>query len=112
MPRAVGHNQANLMLFTGRRINGETAVSIGLADQLVPKEEVRKAAIALAGEISESAPLAVQAIRKTQRQALLAELPSAVQRELTEQARLKETSDFKEGIGATLERRQPRFSGK
>lgn len=112
LPRLLGHTQANLMLFTGRRINGDTAVSMGLADRLVAKEEVRKAAIELAAEISESAPLAVQAIRKTQRLKLLSELPSAIERELSEQTRLKTTSDFKEGISASAERRPPEFSAE
>lgn len=112
LPRLVGHSQANLMLFTGRRINGETALSTGLADRLVAKQDVRMAAIQLAAEISESAPLAVQAIRKTQRLELLSELPSAIERELSEQTRLKTTSDFKEGISASAERRPPEFSGE
>ena len=112
LPRLVGHTQANLMLFTGRRINGETAVSTGLADQLAAKEDVREAAIRLATEITESAPLAVQAIRKTQRLELLSELPSAIKRELSEQARLKRTSDFREGVSASAERRPPEFSGE
>ena len=112
LPRLVGHNRANLMLFTGRRIDGETAVSTGLVDQLVAIEDVRKAAIALAAEISESAPLAVQAIRKTQRQQLLGELPEAIRRELAEQTRLKSTSDFREGISASTQRRSPQFSGE
>ena len=112
LPRLIGHNQANLMLFTGRRINGDTAVSIGLADQSVAKDDVRTAAIELAVEISGSAPLAVQAIRNTQRRQLLGELPAAIERELAEQTRLKETADFREGISAAAERRPPEFSGK
>ena len=112
LPRLIGPTRANLMLFTGRRMNGETAVSMGLADRLVAKEDVRKAAIELAAEISESAPLAVQAIRATQRLELLSALPSAIERELSEQTRLKTTSDFKEGISASAERRPPEFSAQ
>src|SRR5579871_5751828 len=59
LPRLVGQQRANLMFYTGRRIGGEEAVQWGLADQLVPLAEVRKAAIALAKEIGESAPLAL-----------------------------------------------------
>lgn len=112
LPRLIGHNQANLMLFTGRRINGDIAATIGLADWSVARNDVRQAAIELATEISQSAPLAVQAIRKTQRQKLLSELPSAIERELAEQTRLKATSDFNEGISASAERRPPEFSGE
>ena len=55
------------MFYTGRRIGGEEAVAWGLADVLVPLADVRKAAIALAKEIAESGPLALQSTRETMR---------------------------------------------
>src|SRR2546425_670367 len=57
LPRLVGAQQAALLFYTGRRISGEDAVLIGLADQLVPLAEVRSAAVALATEMGHSAPL-------------------------------------------------------
>ena len=59
LPRLVGAQQAALLFYTGRRIPGDEAVRIGLADVLVPQAEVRSAAQALALEIAQSAPLAV-----------------------------------------------------
>src|SRR5262245_29875512 len=58
LPRLVGAQQAALMFYTGRRIPGDEAVRIGLAEMLVPLTEVRTAAQALALEIAQSAPLA------------------------------------------------------
>jgi len=52
LPRLVGETQASLLLLTGRRVNGTDAVAIGLADQLVPQNEVREAAQALADEVA------------------------------------------------------------
>ena len=112
LPRLIGHCQADLLLMTGRRIDGKTAVMIGLANKLVPKNDVCVSAIELATEIAESAPLAVQAIRETQREDLVAKLHTAVQRELAEQERLKKTLDFGEGVKATMARRQPKFTGE
>ena len=55
LPRLVGAQQAALLFYTGRRIPGDEAVRIGLADLLVPQAEVRSAAEALAFEIAQSA---------------------------------------------------------
>src|SRR5262249_52067884 len=60
LPRLVGPQKATLLFYTGRRVPGDEAVAMGLADVLVPLAEVRDAARALATEIAQSAPLAVQ----------------------------------------------------
>ena len=70
LPRLVGAQQAALLFYTGRRIPGDEAVRIGLADLLVPQAEVRSAAQALALEIAQSAPLAVMSTRETVRRGL------------------------------------------
>lgn len=56
LPRIVGEQRAALMCLTGRRIKGEEALDWGLADELVPLERVRDAALALARELAEAAP--------------------------------------------------------
>ncbi|GIS90826.1 MAG: enoyl-CoA hydratase [Pseudomonadota bacterium] len=112
LPRLVGDTKASFLLLTGRRIGGAEAVEIGLADQLVAQEEVRNVAGALAREIAQSGPLAVQAIRATLRQGLAEAVISATEHELTEQSRLRNTEDFSEGVRAMAERRLPRFSGE
>jgi enoyl-CoA hydratase/carnithine racemase len=110
LPRAVGAQQALGLLTTGRRIDGEEAVRIGLCDGLA--DDPRAGAHALAREIAASAPLSVRSIRRTLRAGLVGELTAAVEHERVEQLRLMETDDFREGIRASLDRRQPRFSGR
>lgn len=112
LPRLVGKTQASLLLLTGRRVNGEEAVAMGLADQLVPQEKVRDAAHALASEIALSGPLAVQSIRATLRDGLAEAVIQATEHELVEQSRLRKTAYFREGVKAMAERRLPRFSGE
>src|SRR5881397_1862621 len=111
LPRLVGVQQAALLFYTGRRIPGDEAVRIGLADLLVPLEEVRSAAQAMALEIAQSAPLAVMATRETVRRGLCDAIEAATERELVEQDWLRRTDDFKEGIKAMAERRLPDFRG-
>ncbi|HEX3863881.1 MAG TPA: enoyl-CoA hydratase/isomerase family protein [Stellaceae bacterium] len=112
LPRLVGVQQATLLFYTGRRIPGDEAVRIGLADLLVPLAEVRSAAQALALEIGQSAPLAVASTRETMRRGLLDAVEAATERELVEQDWLRQTEDFREGIKAMGERRLPNFQGR
>ncbi len=112
LPALVGRQQAALLFYTGRRITGETALTIGLADQLVPEADVRSAAQALAAEIAESAPLAVMSVRETLRRDLAAAFVAATERESTEQAVHRATADYTEGVAAMKERRPPRFEGR
>jgi len=112
LPRLVGAQKAALLFYTGRRIPGDEAVSIGLADVLVPKAEVRTAAHALAVEIAQSAPLAVVSTRATLRRGLADRIESSTERELTEQEWQRRTADFKEGVAAMAERRLPNFVGR
>jgi enoyl-CoA hydratase/carnithine racemase len=112
LPRLVGATKASLMFYTGRRIKGEEAVEMGLADQLVPLEQVRSAAWDLAREIAISAPLAIVETRATLRQGLADAVKAATDHELEIQNRLRTTEDFKEGIAAMSDRREPNFKGR
>jgi enoyl-CoA hydratase/carnithine racemase len=112
LPRLVGQQKANLLLYTGRRVSGDEAVAMGMADLLAPLAEVRAAAVALATEIAESAPLAVQSTRETMRRGFADAAERATERELTEQEWTRKTADFKEGIKAWAERRLPNFEGR
>jgi enoyl-CoA hydratase/carnithine racemase len=110
LPELVGRSQAMRLALTGRRINGTEAAAIGLADRLVSIEDVRATAIEMAAEIAASAPLAVESIRATLRRGLADRVQEILEHELTEQERLIQTQDAKEGIRATAERRRPVFT--
>lgn len=112
LPAIVGQQKALDLLYTGRRIDGQEAHRIGLADRLVPLEQVREKARELALEIAESGPLAVRSIRRTMRRGLADRIRIATDHELVEQDWLRATEDFKEGIQSTGERRPPRFQGR
>ena len=112
LPPIVGHQRSLELLYTGRRINGEEAARIGLADRLAPLADVRSAARELAAEIAGSAPLAVRSIRQTMRGHLADLVAEATAREDAEQIRLRTTADFAEGTRASFERREPVFTGR
>ena len=112
LPRLIGPTQASLLLLTGRRVPGDDAHAMGLADELVPQADVRERAIALAQEIAASGPLAVRAIRATLRDGLADAVIAATEHELNQQSQLRLTEDFQEGVRAMAERRAPHFEGR
>ncbi|GAA5232281.1 enoyl-CoA hydratase/isomerase family protein [Verticiella sediminum] len=112
LPRLLGPQQASLLLYTGRRIDGTEAVRIGLADVLAEEDKVRVHALALAAEIAASAPLAVTSTRATLRAGLADEVQRVNERERKLQLAQFATEDFREGVQAMAERRLPQFRGK
>src|SRR5437763_16021384 len=111
LPELVGPSRAALVLVTGRRFSGQEATRLGLADLCVPADQVRASALALAGEMAENAPLAVQAMNRTLRAGLSDRVRAATVHEAAEQARLGATDDAREGLLAVSERRSGSFTG-
>ena len=112
LPAVVGSQKALELFYTGRRLKGEEALSIGLCDELVDLSDVRTAARARALEIARSAPLAIDSIRTTMRGDLAGLIRTATDREKAEQERLLQTEDFREGVAAMTDRRLPEFRGR
>lgn len=111
LPRLVGHQTAKWLFLTGKRLPGEEAVKLGLADRLVEQDQVRNVARDMAMELAKAGPLAVQAARETLHCDLFEGFRAATEREAFMQNILRETNDFKEGVKAGFDRREPVFTG-
>lgn len=112
LPRLIGAQRAALMFLSGRRVDGETAVAWGLADQLSSLDKLRNDAHALAFEVADGAPLAIISTRATLRDKLADQVEAQTRHELHEQTWLMKTADHKEGVKAVAERRSGRFTGQ
>ena len=112
LPRVIGTQKAMDMLYTARRVGGQEAFEIGLADKLTTKENLIKVAEEFGSEIASSAPMAVESIRSTIKGNLAEQVEEIVDWELSEQVRLQKTEDFKAGIAASLTREVPEFNRK
>ena len=112
LPAAIGQQATLDLLYTGRRVGGEEAHAMGLADRLASPGEAREQAHALAAQIAAAAPLAIRSIRATMRGQLADEAREAMARERVEQERLYETADWKEGLAAVTQRRPATFTGR
>jgi enoyl-CoA hydratase/carnithine racemase len=112
LPELIGPARAADVLLTGRRIGGEEAFALGLANRLVAQDQVRAVAIEIATEIAGNAPLAVQSTRATMRQGLAERVRERLLHERKTQDWLSTTADAEEGIASMLERRPGVFTGK
>jgi enoyl-CoA hydratase/carnithine racemase len=110
LPRAVGWQTAQDLLYTGRDVSGTDAHRIGLADRVVDGDP-REAALEYARELAHAAPLAVPLIRATLRRSILGEVAVALDLEASAQGALLDTADFAEGIAAAIGKRPARFQG-
>ena len=111
LPRIIGPQKAKWLLLSGKRIPGEEAYAMGLADRLVPQDQVRAAAQEMAADLAKAGPLAVQAARDTLNFDLIPAFRAATEREMFEQQVLRESNDYKEGVKAGFDRREPVFTG-
>jgi enoyl-CoA hydratase/carnithine racemase len=99
------------LCLTGRRIKADEALAWGLVDEIAPLETLREAAMKLAQEIAENAPLAVQSTRTTLRWGLAEAVKAQTDHEFAEQNTLRKTKDYAEGVRAVAERRPGNFTG-
>jgi len=111
LPRLIGQQRARWMFMSGRRIPGDEAYAMGLADRLVEQESVRAAALEMAAEIAKGGPLAIQATRDMLNVDYITAFRVATERESFAQNWLRETNDYREGVQAGSDRRDPIFTG-
>ena len=109
--RRVGRSVARDLVLTGRRVEADEALRLGLADRVVPRGEALAAAAALAAEIAGNAPTAVRMAKWALE--VGADLPLEAALEVEDQAwrRAVLSDDRREGIAAWMEKREPRWPG-
>ena len=111
LPRLIGHQRALEMFMTSARYKPQDVAGWGLVDRLAPSGGALAGAHALAAEIAENAPLALVATRATMRAGLLDVVRAQLALEHAEQATLRATADYAEGVASVFERRPANFTG-
>jgi enoyl-CoA hydratase/carnithine racemase len=112
LPRMLGWARAAEIIFTGRTLSAQQCLELGLVNRVVPHDSLTRETRALAEEIAASAPLAVRAAKRMMRAGLSEPFDLHVQHVFLQLLPLFRTKDFREGMIAFLEKREPRFEGQ
>jgi enoyl-CoA hydratase len=112
LARLVGRGRALELLLTGDPIDAHEAHRIGLVNQVVPADDVLRAAQALAAKLAAKAPQAVRAILDAVARGLDGPLAQGQAHEAALFGLVAATDDMKEGTRAFLEKRAPAFTGR
>lgn len=113
LPRLVGAGRAFELMLTGRAVDAEEALALGLVTSLAPADDVVSEALRVASQITGNSPYAVKHTKQVMRANLDAGcLASAVELENHVQCLALVTEDFREACKAFAEKRKPSFSGR
>lgn len=116
LPRMVGVTLAKELIFTGKRVGGQTALDMGLVNRAVEQNQSGDAAyreaLSLAREILPQAPIAVRLAKEAISRGMEVDIGSAMAIERMCYARVIPTRDRQEGMAAFIEKRAPRYTGE
>ena len=110
--RQVGEKQARDLLLTGRIFAADEATRMGLVTEIVPAEQLMSRARELAALLTANSPASLRATKQLLTAHARAELDTQIESAVRENAAIRTTADFREGIASFLEKRKPVWTGK
>ena len=110
--RQVGEKHARDLLLTGRIIGVEEALRMGLINEVVPADQLMARARDLAAQIMENSPTSLVMTKRLLSEHARAELDVQIEAAVRENAAIRATENFREGVTSFLEKRKPRWSSE
>jgi len=110
--RQVGEKHARDLLLTGRIIAADEAFRIGLVNEVVAADKLLARARELAASLLQNSPASLLATKRLLKNYASVELGPQVAAAIDENASIRATADFREGVSSFLEKRSPRWTGK
>ncbi|MFZ0807863.1 MAG: enoyl-CoA hydratase-related protein [Candidatus Sulfotelmatobacter sp.] len=110
--RQVGEKQARDLLLTGRIFGAEEAARLGLVNEIVAPEKLMPRARELAALLMENSTASLHATKQLLTDHARAEVDVQIEAAVRENAAIRRTADFREGISSFLEKRKPVWTGK
>lgn len=110
--RQIGEKKARDLLLTGRIFGAAEAKELGLVTRLVPAGGLMASAHELAGELLAASPGSIARTKRLLVSCEAARLDADLEKAVFENASIRSTPDFKEGLAAFLEKRKPNWLGE
>ena len=110
--RQVGEKIARDLLLTGRIFDATEALKLGLINEIVPSDQLLVRARELATQLAENSPLSLFYTKRLLTDHARAELDTQIEAAVRENAGIRESADFREGIESFLEKRKPKWTGR
>ena len=107
--RQIGEKGARDLLLTGRLLRADEARSMGLVNEVVPPERLMERARELAATLLDASPTSLVYTKRLLHEFDEKELERQLEMALHENARIRSTPDFREGLSAFLEKRKPKW---
>jgi enoyl-CoA hydratase/carnithine racemase len=107
LPRRIGLNKAADLILTGRRVDAEEALQLGLADRLVPEGSARTSALELAQHVAAKSPISLRAAKRALRRGIDVDLMTGLEIEDQAWQEAAFSADRLEGVEAFNLRRTP-----
>jgi methylglutaconyl-CoA hydratase len=110
--RQIGEKRARDLLLSGRIFEAQEAREMGLVSEIVPAEHLMARAKELASSLLAASPVSILRTKRLLIDLQEAELHEELERAIRANAEIRSTADFREGLAAFLEKREPRWTGR
>jgi methylglutaconyl-CoA hydratase len=112
LTRQIGDKRARDLLLTGRMVEATEAKELGLVTEIVPSDHLMSRASAIAEQLIAASPSSLTRAKRLLTSAAAASVDADLERAVLENARIRCTPDFKEGLASFLEKRKPIWQGE
>jgi len=110
--RQVGEKIARDLLLTGRLFDAQEGLRIGLITEIVPADALMKRTAELAGQLMENSPGSLLYTKRLLSKSARAQMDAQIDAAVRENAAIRSTPDFREGVTSFLEKRKPKWSSQ